>query len=320
MTLTRCPTHGRPLRDASLCAACVNELEKALTDLAAYIAELVTMLTRQDRVARPVVVVATEEMLARARGRCVVHSRPHGSCTEHGEHVHLAEWQRFLTALSDAERAEIAEVTQGLTVRVQPLPFDDTASRVLRAIRSALVGWVRTVITQGDRWPRDTSVAMCRWLLKRVPAIRVHDEGPGLLDSVTELTETARRTIDLCPDLWFAGVCGAPVADGLCGERLYAEMTAGKVDCTSCGAAHDVGERRADLLAAADDQLETATHLARALTRLGEPVTPERIRKWRERGRLTEHGVDMDGHPTYRVGDVIDLLEQDRERTERRAG
>lgn len=326
--LTRCPAHGRPLRDASLCAACVTELEKSLADLGAYCDELVTMLTRQDRVPRPMVVLPTEEMLARARGRVVVHPGPHGTCTEGADdfaagrphaHVHLAEWQRFLAGLSVDERADIADSTRGITVRVQPLPFDDTASRVLLATHNALVGWVRTIVTASDRWPRNIDAAMCRWLLKRVPAIRVHDEGQDLLASVADMAEVAKRTIDLRPDLWFAGVCGAPVPDGRCEERLYAEMSAGTIECDACGAVHDVGERRADLLAAAEDQLETATHLARALTRLGEPVTPERIRKWRERGRLVEHGVDLDGHPTYRVGDVIDLLEQDRERAERRA-
>lgn len=276
MTLRICQRHGEPVRDASLCDTCVDELERDLANLGALADELVTMLTRQDRVLRP--------------------PTPLQPDTD----------------------------PMPLTAKVQPLPFDERAGNVLAATRLTLVGWVRVLHdSQPGVWLADGIPAMTAWLLGRASTqIRVHPAGDQLAVQVAELEDAASRTVDLCPDLWFAGVCGAlrPGFPEMCPEWLYAEMRTGMVECRRCHTKHDVAERRQLLLDAADDQLETATHLAQALTRLGEPVTPERIRKWSERGRLAVHGVDPNGHPMYRVGEVRRLLDEAAEREARRAG
>ena len=55
------------------------------------------------------------------------------------------------------------------------------------------------------------------------------------------------------------------------------------------------------------DQLETAANFGAAVTDLGEPVTPEVIRKWAGGGRLVAKSKNHRGRPIYRVGDVLDL-------------
>jgi hypothetical protein len=43
---------------------------------------------------------------------------------------------------------------------------------------------------------------------------------------------------------------------------------------------------------------------------MGEAVTPSMIRNYADRGRIVAHGVDRKGRPTYRVGDVVEVIRQ----------
>lgn len=101
-----------------------------------------------------------------------------------------------------------------------------------------------------------------------------------------------------------------------CREDLWvpAGTAAGTVRCPACRAQVDVESRRTWLLQQVEDMLLPATELARAIDGLGVEMTPERLRKWAERGRLSERGRRLIGGralPVYRVGDVLDLVNAD---------
>jgi len=72
--------------------------------------------------------------------------------------------------------------------------------------------------------------------------------------------------------------------------------------------------RREWLLECAEDRLERASLIARAVSDLGSPISADRIRVWAMRKRLFSHATDGMGRPLYRIGDVMELLRNDTRR------
>lgn len=195
----------------------------------------------------------------------------------------------------------------------RPLPYHQTAAIVRDALHNTLATWIRVIADHPDvhdGLPADTLAAMARWLLRHVEWLRHHEAGPEAVDEITAAIAEAWRVIDQPPDRWYAGPCGNAdeATGGPCPQDLYARPGAARVRCRACGTVYDVRERREWLLATAEDVLAHAVLISQALSRLDQPVTPERIRQWAHRGRLVAHGVDAQGRPLYRVGDVLDLL------------
>jgi hypothetical protein len=194
----------------------------------------------------------------------------------------------------------------------KPIPFDSRASAAKDQLKGVLVGWVRLVREErygtdvpGETWlvrePRDDLGDLADWLKPEVEWLRHHQAGHEAVDEITGAVERVRQVSDRPTGRWYAGACDA------CSADLYAKVGALAVQCP-CGAVYDVAVRREWLLQRVEDQLCTAADMSRALTSLAQPVTAERIRKWRERGRLMEHARDRRGQPLYRVGDVRGLL------------
>lgn len=132
------------------------------------------------------------------------------------------------------------------------------------------------------------------WLMHRPEAEQVVSELHAALNHL-------RSVIDSHPDRVYAGPCD------YCRQDLYAEQGAAQVTCVPCAATWEMDARREWLLEQVASQLATASQVAHALTSLGQPLTPGRVRQWASRGMLTAHGLDGT-RPTYRVGDVQRLL------------
>lgn len=196
-----------------------------------------------------------------------------------------------------------------------PLPFHPTASEAASQLRAVLTGWTRVLAEHGDDWPTDTLDAISRWLLHRTDWLARHEAGNEAATEIGSAMQAVRRVIDRPADLVYAGQCGAPL-DGTqeattataCDADLYAKPGHQTVTCKACGASYGVDDRRGYLLDALEDVLATATEIARGVSRLGQPVAASTIRSYRNRGRLETRGVNIRGNPTYRVGDVLDLL------------
>lgn len=269
---------GRPMPGtSSVCGACVADLERALGDVAFLAAQLKVSFTRQSR------------MGSGDGGR------------------------------RSAER---------------PLPFDLRASRVAAELRNTLVGWVRVLQEQvpaplsgpvcapacrhgscrkvrATREPSNTMPAMAAWILLHLDGVRRHEAGAEMVEEITTVVLVAEKAIDRPAELVYSGPCDE------CGTDLYGRMDAAQVTCRECGYWYDIAARRAWLLAEAEDQLAHAALVARALNRLGTTVKVDRIYKWVERSQLVAHGVDAQGRPTYRIGDVLELIAKMPVKTER---
>lgn len=352
-----CPSCGEPSQDGALCqgdGSCTAELEKALGDVAGLVAA-----TRRVDDHAWVPPGTTGARWCDQHG-CWETDRPIvGRRTSPYDSLPgvtgaaLAGYEGMARIVRPAVGAREPDDDDDLAiaVKVQPLPWDEGISKAVRRLRTVLVAWVRLTVEElripdvrlagpacllcthtscrsarVGGWPADTLPAMARWLLGRSSWLRRHPAADELLTDLASAVRRLERSMDRAPELLYAGPCTAEIDDDgtvrECSHDLYAVPGSETVDCLACRATYQVADRREWLQKAAADLLLTATEVSRALTGLGSPVTPDRIRQWKVRGRLTPRGTVQSGErtdPTYRVGDVQDLLLEDARAAERRA-
>lgn len=203
------------------------------------------------------------------------------------------------------------------------LPYDPRASPAIRNLRSALVGWCRLLHRYEQRpgpacrvcahpscawldrtrWPADTMASMARWLVRQRRPLMAYPALPDAVDELRSAVRRARATIDRPPAVWYAGPC-------VCGADLYARHGAARITCRSCGAHVATSAQEAWLMRQAADHLGTATEIARALHAFRDDLTPAMIRGYHHRGRLLDRGHNQAGHPVYRFGDVLNLINE----------
>ncbi|HEX6938705.1 MAG TPA: hypothetical protein VF158_04790, partial [Longimicrobiales bacterium] len=174
-----------------------------------------------------------------------------------------------LTADLDVTLARQTSRTTVGRSAVVPLPFDPRASEAAWVLRSALAGWVRQLQEhRPEPWPADTPQDMAAWLSARLQRLVRHPAAPEAHGEITEAVRAAQRVVDRPQERRFAGYCD-------CGAALYARPGAATVRCRHCDAdPYQVATLREQMLQQAEDVLATATEIARAVTRLGHPVTP----------------------------------------------
>lgn len=188
-----------------------------------------------------------------------------------------------------------------------PLAYNPQASEALGALKAVLVGWVRVLVDEGAHpWPDDDEISCARWLLARTATLRTHVAAGEICTEVGEVVACCWRTIDRAPALWFAGPCEQ------CRRPMYASPGILTIRCVTpgCGSSYDLAERRAYLLDAAREELLTMADMLRVLPQwVGTPLNGSTMRSWRRRGRMVARGISLGGRETFRVGDVLDLIE-----------
>lgn len=193
-----------------------------------------------------------------------------------------------------------------------PVPFDPRATPAATELR---VTMRKVAAAAGMVDAAGSSAVTCAdWLRSNMRHVIQLEVAWWIAEAVAYQLDQVRRVCDRPADLIYIGRCGGrqgTESDG-CEQDLYARPGAPYVTCRVCGARHDVTTRQEWLLRVLEDHLATATEIARGVSRLGEPVKAERIRKWAERGRVEKRGERPRGDgrpdPLYRVGDVLDLL------------
>lgn len=308
-TLPECPRHATPIHDQTyVCERCGDDLRQAL--------EAVAMTVRD--LPEPVLVQLPPEK-DEEEGRWVL------AAGEAGRNQ-STPWDSPAARAGGLVRDLVLTLTrQGVTgaggvskAAVEPLPWDERAQvaheRLNKAIEEAFQAVVR------DRgWPYGVGfvdvTTMAERLLDQVQWLRHQHDAETLVEAIVTAVREAQHVIDVRPERLICGPCNTPAmgADGqpyVCEAELRAVPGRPMVRCGQCGAEHDVAYRRGWLLDKARDQLATASVLASAVTRLGQPVTTDRIYQWAHRGRIAAHGTDRRGRPQYRVGDVLELLQE----------
>lgn len=188
----------------------------------------------------------------------------------------------------------------------KPLPVNWDASIDAGSVANTISTWCRHISEERGQTITATTIAgHAEWLHQHVEWIRHRPEADEIVGEITYAAAVLQKAIDRAPDVLYAGWCEK------CGLGMYALDGKAYVSCPDCldgdgePIRYEVAEQRAWMLAQLDDELLPAADLCSALTHLDEPVTVERIYKWKERGRILAHGEKP---YRYRVGDVRELL------------
>lgn len=278
----------RPVNGASLCAPCVKTLRHALANVAIYWCDLDTLHTRQVR-------------LGDGNG---------GRSGEDRLPIDL----RFVHGRGDRIQAETKNAVSTWTRYVLEHVPEVTGPVCSTCLHLSCAAIRKT------RAPRDNVPACCEFLARWLDWFRVSDVGGEVYKDILAVEKQLVGLVNRPADRWFAGICSAPTDEGECQVELYATPGRSTIACRGCETVHDVAQRRAHLLAAAEEYELTVPELARAITTLaddydGTPGTlAKRIHKWGDRNRITPVRHDLvDGRkrPLYRIRDVLDLLAED---------
>lgn len=205
-----------------------------------------------------------------------------------------------------------------------PVPFSPRASEARVELLAALTEAADAIAHRRECFrPLNTFVALSRFLAASVSWIRAEHDGPEMVRHLQTVIRSASRVVDRPADVVMLGHCnGTTEAGETCGAVLYSPANRVQVTCRTCGYVHEVQDRRAWLLGAAEEIELPAAALQRAVDGLGVEVTAKQLEHWAARGRLVRAGtirVLNRERPTYRVGDVLDIVNADRQRRDAKA-
>lgn len=189
--------------------------------------------------------------------------------------------------------------------REQPLGYRPAVTEAETQLRSTLAYWGRLVAAANGvplyELPVARASQLAKWLAAHRDTIKRHEGAAVLLAELRAANVAARRLIDRPAERVYLGRC-------TCGRELYARERAHQVVCSGCQTVHSVGERRTWLRDLIRDQYATAADIAAGIGELhGTDISRKTINQWHHRRRLTSCGLSPDGHPLFRIGDVLDL-------------
>lgn len=277
MTGTTCQVADCGIRvDGYVCNGHVDELRRDLGDLPALLAELVTTLTRTDRISRG---IRRQDRRDDDVGPATV-----DNCITGEAMPDPVNWGASFTA-------------------------DSTHAILVAWVRTIIED---KGITD---WAADTDQAMALWLEARARWVVTSDEGSRMVDEITDMARQLRRAIDRPAVRWFSGPCRAELADRCCVRDLYAKPGAAQIRCDGwhqdgdgCRTTHTAGERHYWLIAHMQDALLPLNDILDALPVLGLDRPDRRtVWSWVHRGQLLAHGSTATAE-LFRGGDVVELL------------
>lgn len=273
---------------ATLCRTCLDQLEKALGDIAALTGTTSSVFDYTGSIIDDLDVRLADQ-----------HVMPTGTRTVDTTETPHDRAHRI--------RAELVTAIRTITYAHGYIPPDAIPRLAKTHDNHCTVLWQTS--------PRSYAAH----LLRHSRDIAHADDATTIHATIVGAVDRARSTIDRPADRWYAGTCYATTS---CTAELWARPGAKHVQCSACGWTYDLADLRDYLIEQAREQFAPAALISQVLSTLELPITVQRIGTWRDRGRIKEYPPaigDPRHRPRYRLGDVIDLLDADTERRKDRA-
>jgi hypothetical protein len=219
------------------------------------------------------------------------------------------------------------------------------ASRLHQHARNEITAWVRHLsethhlqawppqrtVTQGfigpllPGWRRinhdvnPSTAYLTRWLEQRTHTIAGDGAAKEIHDTMIDLTDRIRRTVNRPDPPKFCGPCPTLLTDAQrtelaadgeddreeCHTRLYAKPKADRVTCPACHLEYDVKDVQAWWYQQCGDRLFTIRELVDVvMPSLGEAVSQQLLYKWAKIGAVPVAGHAGNGDIMLKLGDV----------------
>jgi len=309
--------------DTALCAGCTSEIEKVLAEIPADHADLTAVATRQatgplglgdNRGGRQ----WTGPFEDGSLGDSPWVYAPGAADQLWAMENTLTTWARHLAETNGLELPDTAMVERFTTTTWVPI----------RRNRAVCVN-IHTIVAAVPVEP--SVIIAARWLQSNLALIRRDQAAYEIHDELTALAvENQTWILGRSEPTVFAGKCDAPDVRvdvngdtlrprvAVCGADLYAHEGDDTVRCGACGQSYPLAKRREMIRERLADEWARAQVIADALTTNDEPLNAATLRSWilrdskLSKGRratvdrplILQVGIDDDGHPLYRVGDV----------------
>lgn len=314
-----CAVCTKPLPDTGyVCHRCTAALATTLLDLAKLTEELSTTVARLDRIDRP--------------------TNPHQHTGSHDPVMSIPFVDRpGANLLVRRPAAESAFAARALPVNLNAAATRDRITVTLTLwsghIRDTRgtpipappprmvgptcpIGWCGhttcgTVRTQ----PVDDELAvLAKFVAAHLGWLRGRAEAAQAWADLSRCHERVARAVDRPGALWYAGRCWELLPEGgECAQDLYVAPDEEWIKCKTCHVQHNVTDRRRWLLDQAREHRAPAADVARFLAAYAQVISTDfhrMLRVWINRRLVMNRGLDRQGRPVYRVGDVLDRIEQ----------
>lgn len=191
--------------------------------------------------------------------------------------------------------------------------LDTSVVQVRGQLLACVQSWSRVVAEDREVTPpRPAATTCCAFLLRHLDWTLQQLWVDEFASEINGLVRQAHARIVPPRPMQFAGGCDQLLDDAApCPGNVLVDPERRTATCDRCGVRTDAEAHWARVFAAVDDDwLATATEASRLLAlRDGIDLRPERIRQWASRGRVTARAGDAAAVPLYRLGDLLDLLD-----------
>jgi DNA-directed RNA polymerase subunit RPC12/RpoP len=192
-----------------------------------------------------------------------------------------------------------------------PLPINEAVFDARHALHTYLMRTALKLAEVTGPLTGRSSQGIAAYLIRNLDALRRQDWAPGVEHELRGHLRHGHDHANRSEGKVFAGQCAE------CQSDLYAAKGDQEARCRTCGTSYEVLKWRAHAATAKDYYIGSATDLSRKLSapQYGYTVSADQIRKWALRDKITRANPEADEQgkaiaPAYRLGDVLDLVQQ----------
>ncbi|WP_461169284.1 hypothetical protein [Arthrobacter sp. Z1-15] len=165
----------------------------------------------------------------------------------------------------------------------------------------------------------DKRHALAMWEGLKAAELANDEYAGGFLSMLRELIQDAEKLVDLPPETWAYGTCGATLGEITCDAPLTEEAGVATVKCDTCGTLHDVTARRLKMAEEAKGEPLPPKEVINYLrVQTQTPIKLFDFKNWVKRGRLKyvldRVTIDDKARRVYHPGEVFRVAQEMRDK------